>query len=119
MADNKDPNDETQISLQKEYDIFKKCFQFRQTSTSDSSKGYGLPIVMDRLTKMRGFLKIRSGRLSLYRDFIETPYKSGEQETYDFCDWDNQEIATKKLAKLPKLAGTSITLLIPLEAKDE
>ena len=74
---------------------------------------------MDRLTKMRGFLKIRSGRLSLYRDFIETPYKSSEQETYDFCDWDNQEIATKKLAKLPKLAGTSITLLIPLEAKDE
>lgn len=98
-----------------EYSIIKKCFTARQTSSGMDDKGFGLPVVMDRLTKLRGFMKVRSGRLSLYRDFIFQPYTVGDG--CDFSDWVTGLSGGETLTELAQVSGVAITLLIPLEPK--
>jgi len=102
-------------SLEYEYSIVKKCFGARQTSSDSTTKGLGLPVVMDRLTRLKGFIRIRSGRLSLYRDFISQPFKS--DDLCDFSDWMSGRPANEHLTELSPMAGVSVTFLIPLEAK--
>lgn len=103
------------LDLAAEYEVFKRCFTFRQTSSGSSTKGHGLPVVMDRLTRLKGFMRVRSGRLSLYRDFVAHPF--AEHDTCDFFDWTSNEVATSGLTEMSAAIGVAITLLIPLEAK--
>lgn len=102
-------------TLDEEYQIFKKCFQFRQTSTQRDYKGNGLPAVMEKLTMLGGYIRIRSGRLALYRNFIEFPYQA--DDSCIFYDWEKGLSAEIDLTEMPQSSGVSITLLIPLEAK--
>ncbi|AJD49060.1 hypothetical protein S7S_13240 [Isoalcanivorax pacificus W11-5] len=102
-------------SLDAEYETFKKCFKFRQTSTSEDNKGNGLPVVMDRLTRLNGLMRIRSGRLSVYRDFVTSPYS--DQDSCVFFDWLKRTSAEQDLSRMTHVAGVAISLLIPLEAK--
>lgn len=115
LADHPEIGDLGQVTLSQEYSIFKKCFSFRQTSSGQENKGNGLPVVMDRLTKLRGFMRIRSGRLALFRNFIESPYIS--EDSCDFSDWNSHALASKNLTEMAPATGVAITLLIPLEAK--
>lgn len=115
LADHPSEREDLNISIKAEYDIFKKCFTFRQSSTGEYNKGHGLAAVMDRLTKLDGFMHVRSGRLSLYRDFIETPYLTDKSCT--FSDWGSAQSADYKITPMPEATGVAITLLIPLGAK--
>lgn len=115
LADYGEITKTTDIVIKEEYEIFKKCFTFRQTSSLKDYKGHGLPVVMDRLTKLKGFIRIRSGRLALFRDFISSPYKS--QDECEFSDWSTMKAANQSLTEMPKADGVAITLLIPLESK--
>lgn len=105
-----------EINLNVEYDIVKKCFSFRESSFNRTEKGNGLPIVMDRLTKLQGFMRIRSGRLALYRNFVNNPYR-GNGDT-EFYDWESTEPASKSLTEMSSVEGTAVTLLVPLAAKE-
>lgn len=63
------------ISLKEEYQAVLNCFKKNMTSdqTSTSSfRGFGLPKVVETIGQL-GFLKIRTGHLSLYRDFNQSP----------------------------------------------
>ncbi len=102
-------------SVAEEYGIFKQCFTFRQTSTNKDNKGHGLPTVMDRLTKLDGFMRIRSGRLALYRDFMASPYVSDDVCT--FADWETCQSAEAIQTSMSSVAGVAISLLIPLKEK--
>jgi hypothetical protein len=115
LADSGEINIADTAPIEDEYEIFKKCFQFRQTSTSKNNKGHGLPVVMDRLTKLKGFIRIRSGRLALYRNFIATPYRDGDK--CEFSDWASRGMAIESLTAMSPVEGVAITMLIPLEAK--
>jgi hypothetical protein len=115
LADYPNPDFNENLALNEEYEIFKKCFSFRQTSSFRDNKGHGLPVVMDRLTRLKGFIRIRSGRLALYRDFISNPYESLDE--CEFTDWNTPETAITSLTEMPLVNGVSITLLIPLEPK--
>ena len=101
-------------SLEQEYEVFKKCLTFRQSSSGEFHKGNGLPVVMERLSELNGFMRIRSGRLSLYRDFKSAPFSSANPEDVDFFDWETMEKGSEKITEKMKLAGVAITLLIPL-----
>lgn len=102
-------------SIEDEYVTFRKCFSFRQGSTGRQEKGNGLPVVMQRLTELGGFMRIRSGRLSLYRDFIKEPYI--DDETCGFFDWESNGRADVNITEMSSVEGTAITLLVPLEGK--
>lgn len=114
-TDYSESNTAKMLAIEEEYQIFKTCFKFRQTSTLKDNKGHGLPVVMDRLTKLKGFIRIRSGRLALYRDFIANPYNDTDQ--CEFTDWISKKSANQNLTEMPQVVGIAITLLIPLEAK--
>ena len=115
LADYGEINKIDDLTIEEEYAIFKKCFTFRQTSSFKDNKGHGLPVVMDRLTKLKGFIRIRSGRLALFRDFISSPYKN--EDECGFSDWNTMKTANQNLTEMSKADGVAITLLIPLESK--
>lgn len=101
---------------EEEYKIFKKCFQFRKSSTTENTKGNGLPVVLDRLTRINGFIKVRTGKLSLYRNLIDQPFR-GENDSCDFYDWKQQVDASTALSSQAEVTGVAVTLLIPLDEK--
>lgn len=115
QADHPDQDISDSPSIKQEYEIFKKCFTFRKTSSHEGYKGMGLPEVMEKLTELNGFMKVRSGRLSLYRDFNTQPYVlGGDSELYD---WNTVLPGAIKPTIMAETAGVSITLLIPLGDK--
>jgi hypothetical protein len=87
-----------------------------QTSVVSSkglSKGFGLDHVLKLLSKKRGFLKIRTGRASLYRDLIHAPYV----ETQDLSkvvlnDWTNS--SESSYVNMNNAEGTMITMVYPI-----
>lgn len=115
LADFPESSEDGQLTLNEEYSIFRKCFTFRQTSSGKGNKGHGLPVVMERLTKLRGLMRIRSGRLALFRDFVKNPYVT--QDVCDFSDWSSCLPADQSQTSMPFANGVAITLLIPLEAR--
>jgi hypothetical protein len=64
---------------------------------------------MATLSGLDGFLKIRSGRLSLYRDFVSAPLQSStDVELKDFAN------CSTELTELPAIFGTHYQILIPV-----
>lgn len=118
LADHPEEGNINTINIAQQYEIFKKCFQFRNSSTNYEIKGNGLPAVMDNLTCLNGFMKVRSNKLSLFRDFASQPFKSNEEDSFDFCDWETSEVCSSRLTEHPELRGVAITVLIPLYDKD-
>lgn len=117
QADHLTVGDQQNISIEEEYAIFKRCFTFRQTSTTEHNKGHGLAAVMDRLTRLEGFMLVRSGRLALYRDFVASPYM--HDDACEFLDWVTGTSAETTQTLMTSAAGVAISLIIPLEAKSE
>jgi len=77
------------------------------------SKGFGLDHVLKLLSKKQGFLKIRTGRASLYRDLIQSPYI----ETLDISkvilnDWVNS--SNSSYVNMNNTEGTMITMAYPI-----
>ncbi|KZN67511.1 hypothetical protein [Pseudoalteromonas luteoviolacea] len=110
-------NDINDINVNEQYNILKKCFQFRSSSTSNEIKGNGLPAVMANLTKLNGFMKVRSNKLSVYRDFVNQPFSSNEADSFEFNDWRSSESCSQNITEHNEVRGVSVTVLIPLYDK--
>ena len=119
LADNPQDGNLEQISISDEYEILKKCFKFRSTSAKSTVKGNGLPAVMANLTHLNGFMRVRSNRLALYRDFVSQPFVEQQSDTYEFMDWDSKRYCTETITQKANATGVSITILIPLIDKSE
>lgn len=74
--------------------------------------GIGLTKVQEVLTGVGGFMRLRTGRLGLERDFREVPYESTAK---------NPQWVVKGLAApgLPRVHGTLYTLVIPVPGREE
>lgn len=118
MADNKNEDNRTEHDEKLQYSILKKCFEFRKTSTGKYNKGHGLTAVMEHLTKLNGFIRIRSNKLSVYRDFASEPF-SIKTPNYEFFDWVTKKQCDESITLLPEARGVSITFLVPLYAKSQ
>jgi hypothetical protein len=94
------------LSTGDELDAIKKCFTIA-SSKSISGAGQGLPHVSRLLTNAKGFLRLRTGRHSLYCDFdqseVEQPISS-LLRTYTAADND----------ELPEVTGSLVTIFIPM-----
>lgn len=67
----------TAPSADEEYDALVECLRWRYTSDPHHHGGIGLDLVLGMLTELGGFLRIRTGRLSVFRDFVVDPYSDG------------------------------------------
>lgn len=106
------------LSIKAEYDILLDCLKKHNTSHKEfgdfESRGLGLNRIMSLLHKKSGFLKIRSGRMFLYRDFITYPFYINEDlndPKYWLFDWENDGTNPSQHTKVE---GTLITMLIPI-----
>jgi len=98
-----------QIPIGDEYLACLACLTKHRTSSAKSEKGLGLAEVMATVGALNGFLKVRSGRLSLYRDFVSAPLQSSTDVTLqDFPS------CSPSLSELGAVFGTHYQILIPV-----
>lgn len=104
------------VNVNNDIDAIRKCLIKGQTSVITSqgkNKGYGLDEVLRLLDTKKGFLKIRTGRISIYRDLVETPYKiTQEPKEIELVDWEKN--SSDEYSEMNNTEGTLITLAYPL-----
>jgi hypothetical protein len=104
------------MSLEDEYTYLIDCLKKHNTSHKEpgivGGRGIGLFTIMDLLHKKKGYLRVRSGRMSLYRDFLRFPFYSTSDSSpnYALIDVDTDSV---KPSNKPKAEGTLITIIIP------
>ncbi|MBX3412597.1 MAG: hypothetical protein KF708_07910 [Pirellulales bacterium] len=98
-----------ELTVEDEYSACIACLTKHNTSSPKQEKGLGLAEVMKSLNDLDGFLKIRTGRMSLYRDFLNAPLRSDDDVVLgDFAS------ASTVLTELSDVYGTHYQILIPL-----
>lgn len=116
-------------SIKDEYDLVIRCLRKYTSASGRTFRGLGLHRVMALLTQTKGFVRYRSGRLSLFRNFYEQPFmpaigrealdqtpptKFRERNIYLF-DWATQSPA---LTEAPWADGALFTMIFPLKPAD-
>ena len=97
------------MSLEQEYEATVECF-YSGTSKNHDRFGKGLPLVIELITKKNGFLRLRTGRHSLYYDpENDLSNNSGVIPFKSFIPDD--------LSKLAPTSGTLVSISLPLTAK--
>ena len=95
----------SQLTPKEEEDAVRACFG-RGSTKGQSRFGEGLPHVLRVLRRQRGFLRLRTGRLSFFLDFSKT------QETEEAMALRRYD--DPRAEKLAPVSGSLITILIPM-----
>lgn len=103
-------------AIEKNVETIKNCLFKGQSSVKSNegiNKGFGLDEVLNLLDKKRGFLKIRTGNVSLYKNLIKSKYKKFENPSeIELFDW--QTLSNENYTIMPSTEGSLVTLAIPL-----
>jgi hypothetical protein len=107
------------ISLEDERTAVVRCLQKHATSQPKSHHGLGLYLVMEQMNRVDGFIRVRTGRLCLFRDFFKHPLgsigrKIQDNIGYDLLDWTS---GTKAPSRSAHVEGTLFSMLIPLQLR--
>jgi hypothetical protein len=112
------------MTLADEYAAIIDCLLWHSSSSSESHRGIGLHVVLRTLTDLGGFLRVRTGRLALQRDFVRYPYRLKRESTNRevflkpaagepyLLDWVSGENNTHTC--LAPVSGTLLTMLLPV-----
>ena len=111
--------------IDREFEAIKSCLAKHTSSSGSSSRGLGLHHVMDLTSRMKGFLRLRTGNLHLCRNFRKDPYFFAETrqeekivrgkmlEGFQFLtDWENASQTTATAQ--PYVKGAVFTLILPM-----
>lgn len=93
------------LTLEEEEQAVRRCFGVGSAKGHDRF-GQGLPHVLKLLQKQRGFLRLRTGRLSFYADFSK-PDVEGDLTALQRYDSDDGDA-------LGAVSGSLLTILIPM-----
>lgn len=94
-----------EISREEELDAIRTCFAKHATRKDDRTSGMGLCTVVDILRRQNGFLRLRTGRHSLYADLgVEQGRAYGDLP--ELRPWQNLRLAP--------VVGTLFTFIMPL-----
>jgi hypothetical protein len=113
-----------------EYRAVVRCLRRHGTSSQDDTRGNGLFEVMRLLTRLRGFFRLRTGRLALFRNFIEDRFffeddgRGGARDRVGIeylWDWGvdpriERTLPDPDMTHIQRalVAGTLVTIWIPL-----
>ncbi|MBA4057329.1 MAG: hypothetical protein C0490_21625 [Marivirga sp.] len=96
-------------------EILKKCLIKHMTSAKGmerDDKGVGLDRILNILN-MKGFLRIKTGKLCVYRNLINNPYKAvkntSDMELFDWHSGKNESYTSYQ-----DVAGALVTIVYPL-----
>jgi hypothetical protein len=107
-----------QIPIREEYEAVMQCFRKGYSSASDASKGYGLWKVLWVLRELRGFIRIRTNRIHLYREFHRGHEyrlrREGEQviPQEQLFDWNRG--LTASVSPYAPTRGAVISVVLPI-----
>lgn len=102
------------LALSVEHRLVQECFLKNVTSMREQGYGLGLTRVLHSLKTRRGFLSLRTGRLSLYKSFPPTAlFLDQALQPQDFL-LEGAERADGGTTWSRPTAGTVVTLLIPV-----
>jgi len=99
---------------QQELQACEDCLQRWASSTDRPHKGAGLHEVATMLSRLQGFMRLRTGRLSLFRNFMTNPVHEESMEPVRLFDWSTEARIPTAMAPV---AGTLFTLIIPVASK--
>jgi hypothetical protein len=101
-----------QLPLQDEAKACFDCLRKHQTTSGASNRGMGLYDVMKILQDLRAYIRIRTGRLAMYRDFLANPLEQKESTAGPILfDW---KTCKTDFSKMAPVAGTLFTIVIPV-----
>lgn len=101
------------MPIQKEVEIIEKSFAKGVTSKADlNGYGRGLFNVREVLDDRKGFISLRTGRVSLYRDFNSNPLTESEQEPLSLYDEQNQ--SNERYKALATTEGLAFSIVVSL-----
>lgn len=104
------------LMVEDEVSAIKNCLVKGVSSTTGANgmaRGFGLNNVLHTLSQKKGFLKVRSGKVSLYRDLELTPHLDAtEGSEIQLMDWRTQN--SKDYNPMADMIGTTITMSYPL-----
>jgi hypothetical protein len=95
------------LSHSKERQATIDCFNKYRTTKAAPLTGRGLNGTLLSLTTIKAFMIMRTGRIRLYRNFIEEPFETND--TADLRDWPHAGRDT-----LEPAAGTTYSILFPV-----
>ncbi|WP_420383262.1 hypothetical protein [Novosphingobium sp.] len=104
------PIDEN-VTLEREYEFVRNCLLRNVSTRTQDGAGIGLPRMLSRLKGRGGFVRLRTGRLSLFRSF------AGEDDTALVdADYDLEDAgaAAVGFTRHAPAAGSVVTLLFPI-----
>ncbi|WP_247591635.1 hypothetical protein [Ralstonia pseudosolanacearum] len=93
----------SELSIADEVEIVKRCFEMHASTKENRSSGGGLDRVVQTLTELKGFLRLRTGRICLVQDF-----SSDKSRAFSPRHWDTAQ------EELPLTTGAVYSIIIPL-----
>lgn len=104
------------VQISDEVNTVKECLRKGSTSVEDwkgNQKGFGLNEVLVMLSRLKGFIKIRTNRCSLYRDLVQYPVVPANGDTdIELMDWVTNN--NKEFTAANDTEGALVTLAFPL-----
>jgi hypothetical protein len=101
-------------NLDEEYEFVRRCFHRNVSTRTAVGGGIGLPRMLQRLKAHRGFLRLRTGRLSLFQAFGNVETDELTSSDFDLAD---ASLGAGRISRHAQTSGTVLTLLIPLGSK--
>lgn len=102
------------ISISDEADVVIKSFVDGVTSKANGiGVGRGLSRARNILNDRHGFISIRTGRLSIYRDYKRSPIKGGVDS--DFLFFDEATGRSNAFTEMYAVEGVAYSILVPLK----
>ncbi len=100
------------LGIHEEYAACLQCLRKHRTSSRKPQAGLGLYDVLRTLSPLQAFVRLRTGRLALFRDFVAEPLKSNELASGgELFDWHSGSVS---VSERPPVEGTLYTILLPL-----
>jgi len=93
------------VTAEEEKESVLECFTKHRTSSGAKHRGIGLDAAIRALTAVGGFMRLRTGRLCLYRDFGKCPLSAGT--ALQLKSWPGE-------AAWEEAVGTVYTFIVPV-----
>ena len=104
------------LELRDEHRACLDCLAKHKSTSRESMRGLGLYDIMATLSQLQGYIRVRTGRLALCRNFISSPLESHEQiHGPQLFDWTTSQVNPTAMARAE---GTLVTFVIPLFEKE-
>lgn len=111
LADRGLPRGSADLALDEEYLALAECLRRHMSSSGQPGRGSGLHLVQELLTELNGYLRIRSGRLAVARDYVRDPYSIQDAREPWLQDWAS---ASDQPTEMAPVVGTLVTVVVPI-----